>query len=186
MSIYNYLVQKPNGEILSMQTFKGKIMLIVNTASKCRFTYQFEELQKLYDRYQAKDFVILGFPCNQFGDQNPEDGTDSNIFCQRNYGVAFPMFEKVEVNGDKTASLFNYLKHEVPYRELSDESIEEKVLKMKLKEEYPEYLIGNNIRWNFTKFLVASNGEVIKRFEPTDSILDIEKEVDNQIASAIH
>lgn len=183
MSIYNYLVKKPNGEILSMQTYRDKIMLIVNTASKCRFTYQFEELQKLYNRYQSKGLVVLGFPCNQFANQNPEDGGDSSDFCQRNYGVTFPMFEKIEVNGEKTEPLFNYLKHEVPYREFNDQSIEEKVLKMKLEEEYPEYLIGNNIRWNFTKFLVSSTGKVLNRFEPTESIVDIEKEIDQQLAS---
>ena len=185
MSIYNYLVRKPNGEILSMETYRGKTLLIVNTASKCRFTYQFDELQKMYDHYKERDFVVLGFPCDQFGNQNPEDGNDSVTFCQRNYGVTFPVFELVAVNGEAIDPLFSYLKHEVPFRNLDESVVSESILKMRLKEEYPEYLEGRNIRWNFTKFLVAADGEVIKRFEPTDSQLVIEEEIERSLLQSI-
>lgn len=185
MSIYNYLVRKPNGEILSMETYRGKTMLIVNTASKCRFTYQFEELQKMYEQYKDRNFVILGFPCDQFGNQNPEDGDDSALFCQKNYGVSFPMFDLVMVNGEGMDPLFSYLKHEVPFRDLDKEVMAENILKTRLKEEYPEYLEGRNIRWNFTKFLVAADGDVVKRFEPTDSRLLVEEEVERYLPQTI-
>ena len=178
MSIYNYLVKKPNGEILSMETYRGKAILIVNTASRCRFTYQFDELQKLFDQYKEQGLVVLGFPCDQFGQQNPENGEESAQFCQRNYGVSFPIFDLVQANGKETEPLFSYLKHEVPFRELDESIATEKMLKARLRQEYPDYLIGRNIRWNFTKFLVDASGEVIKRFEPTESILDVEEEIE--------
>ncbi|MCG3088537.1 glutathione peroxidase [Sporosarcina cyprini] len=178
MSIYNYLVKKPNGEILSMETYRGKAILIVNTASRCRFTYQFEELQKLYDQYKEQGLVVLGFPCDQFGQQNPENGEESVQFCQRNYGVSFPVFDLVQVNGKEAEPLFTYLKHEVPFRELDDSIATEKMLKARLQQEYPDYLIGRNIRWNFTKFLVDASGAVVKRFEPTESVLDVEAEIE--------
>lgn len=185
VSIYNYLIRKANGEILSMETFRGKTMLIVNTASQCRFTYQLDELQKMYDHYKDRDFVILGFPCDQFGNQNPENGTDSLNFCQRNYGVTFPMYDIVNVNGYGTDPLFSYLKHEVPFRNLDENSAAEKLLLMKIKSESPEHLEGRNIRWNFTKFLVSSEGEVVKRFEPTDSKIDIEEELEKRLAEKV-
>lgn len=165
-----------------METYRGKAILIVNTASRCRFTYQFDELQKLYENYKERGLVVLGFPCDQFGQQNPENGEESAQFCQRNYGVSFPIYDLVQVNGKETEPLFNYLKHEVPFRELDETIATEKMLKLRLKEEYPDYLIGRNIRWNFTKFLVDANGEVIKRFEPTESDLDIVAEIERLLA----
>ncbi len=185
MSIYNYLIRKPNGEILSMETYRGKTILIVNTASKCRFTYQFEELQKMYDHYKEQNFVVLGFPCDQFGNQNPEDGDDSVMFCQKNYGVTFPVLDLVTVNGEGVDPLFSYLKHEVPFRNLDESLVSEKLLKTRLKEEYPEYLEGRNIRWNFTKFLVSADGEVVKRFEPTDSRLLVEEEIEKNLRKPV-
>lgn len=178
MSIYNYLVRKPNDEILSMQTYQGKAMLITNTASKCAFTYQYEDLQKLQDKYGPKGFVVLGFPCNQFGEQNPEDGTATESFCKINYNITFPSFDLVEVNGPSTHPLFNYLKHEVIPREFGKLNMEEKILHNRVSELAPNALIGNNIRWNFTKFLVDKNGKVIARFEPTDSMIEIEKAIE--------
>ncbi|MER1998418.1 MAG: glutathione peroxidase [Lysinibacillus sp.] len=181
MSIYNYLVRKPNEEILSMETYRGKAMLIVNTASKCAFTYQYEDLQKLQDKYQSKGFVVLGFPCNQFGAQNPEDGAATESFCKINFSVTFPSFDLVNVNGEKTHPLFSYLKHEVTPREFGKKNMEEKILKSRIGELEPDALIGHNLRWNFTKFLVDQNGKVIARFEPTDSMLEIEEAIEQLI-----
>ena len=96
MSIYNYLVKKPNGEILSMETYRNKVMLIVNTASKCQFTYQYEDMQKLYEKYKERSVEILSFPCDQFGNQNPEDGQTSASQCKIQFGVTYPVFDKVE------------------------------------------------------------------------------------------
>lgn len=178
MSIYNYLVKKPNGEILSMETYRNKIMLIMNTASQCQFTYQYEDMQKLYEKYQQKGLEILSFPCDQFGNQNPEDGETTKTQCKLQYGVSYPIFDKVEVNGVKAHSLFNYLKHEVDCPEFEKHSMQQKLLFNHIQENYPDYLIGRNIRWNFTKFLVDSTGKVIKRFEPDTSMLDIEKAIE--------
>lgn len=181
MSIYNYLARKSNGDLVSMQTYKGQIMLIVNTASKCGFTYQFEELQRIYKKYINNNFTILGFPSNQFGNQNPEDGAESARSCQLNFGVEFPMYDVVDVNGETTHPLFNFLKHEVDPRPIDQSNVQEAFLIDKINSMYPDYLLGHNIRWNFTKFLVNADGKVIKRFEPTDSILEIENMIEQLI-----
>jgi glutathione peroxidase len=177
MGIYNYLVQKPNGDILSMQTYKDKVMLICNTASQCQFTYQYEDLQKLYDRYQQEGFTVLSFPCDQFGNQNPENGLETAALCKGQFGVRYPVFDKIYVNGDNTHPLFNYLKHEVDASEFEKNTMQQKILFDAIQEQYPNYLIGNNIRWNFTKFLVDRKGNVVARFEPYDSIIDIEQAI---------
>lgn len=161
-----------------MTTYRDKIMLIVNTASKCQFTYQYEDMQKLYEKYNKSGFEILAFPCDQFGNQNPEDGATSATQCKLQFGVSYPVFEKVEVNGDKTHPLFNYLKHEVDCPVFEKETMQQKMLYNHIQETYPDYLIGRNIRWNFTKFLVDQNGKVIQRFEPDTSMLDIEKAIE--------
>lgn len=179
MSIYNYLVKKPNGDILSMETYRNKVMLIVNTASHCQFTYQYEDMQKLYEKYNQRGFEVLSFPCDQFGNQNPEDGETSATQCKMQYGVTYSIFEKIEVNGAATHPLFNYLKHEVNCPEFEQKTMQQKMLYNHILETYPDYLIGKNIRWNFSKFLVDQNGKVLQRFEPDASMLDIELAIDN-------
>jgi glutathione peroxidase len=109
MSIYNFEVKKPNGETISLSDYQGKVLLIVNTASKCRFTPQFQDLQKLYEKYRDNKFEILGFPCNQFGEQEPGSNEEAVAFCQLNYGVTFPIFSKIEVNGSNAHPLFQYM-----------------------------------------------------------------------------
>ncbi|HWJ79136.1 MAG TPA: glutathione peroxidase [Niallia sp.] len=178
MSIYNYLVKKPNGEILSMETFRNKVLLIVNTASHCEFTYQYEDLQKMHERYAEKGFTVLSFPCNQFGDQNPEDGVTTATQCKLQFGVTYPVFDKINVNGDQTHPLFNYLKHEVDCPPIVRETLQQKIMYNGIEKNFPEFLIGRNIRWNFTKFLVDQNGKVLQRFEPDSSFLDIEKAIE--------
>lgn len=178
MSIYNYLAQKPNGDILSMETYRNKVMLITNTASQCQFTYQYEDMQKLYEKYKQQGLEILAFPCDQFGNQNPEDGTTTSSQCKTQFGVTYPVFDKIEVNGDKTHPLFNYLKHEVDCPAFEQQTMQQKILFNHIQEHYPNYLIGRNIRWNFTKFLVNQNGKVIHRFEPDTSMLDIERAIE--------
>ena len=182
-AIYDYLVKKPNGEILSMQTYKNKTMLIVNTANHCRFTYQFEDLQRLYEKFADKNFIILGFPSNQFAEQNPEDGQETAEMCKLNYGVTFPIFEVIDVNGENAHPLFQYLKEQADCREFGVD-FEEKMLKEKIQEINPLFLDGKNIRWNFTKFLVDASGKVLKRFEPTDSIIDLENAIEEAIKQA--
>ncbi|MFD0976869.1 glutathione peroxidase [Salinimicrobium gaetbulicola] len=140
---YNYSATNIKGEEISMEEFKGKTVLVVNTASKCGLTPQLEGLESLYQKYKDQGLVILGFPCNQFGNQEPGDEQSIEEGCMINYGVSFPMFSKVEVNGKNAHPVFQYLKKE------------------------KSGLLGKRIKWNFTKFLIDKNGKTIKRFSPT-------------------
>lgn len=154
MDIYQFQARKLNGETTDLSPFRGKVLLIVNTASECGLTPQFEGLQKLYENYRDQGLEIAGFPCNQFGGQEPGTSKQISEFCQRNYGVTFTMFDKIEVNGPGAHPLFQYLKTQAPFEgEPSDD--------------------GNEIRWNFTKFLVDRSGRVVKRFEPQTQPSDI-------------
>jgi len=145
MSIYQFSATDIKGQELSLSDYKDKVMLIVNTASKCGFTPQFEGLEKLYKELEAQGLAVLGFPCNQFGSQDP--GADGQIeeFCQLNYGVSFPMFSKIDVNGKDAHPLYDYLKNEAR-----------------------GVLGSKKIKWNFTKFLINREGEVVKRYASTD------------------
>ena len=150
-NIYDIEIQKQDGSLQKMSNYKGKILLIVNTATGCGFTPQYQELQELYERYQKDGFEILDFPCNQFGQQAPGDAAEINSFCSLNYGTTFPRFAKIDVNGPHTAPLFDWLKKE------------------------KGGLLGEKIKWNFTKFLVSRDGTVIKRFSPQTSPKKIEE-----------
>ena len=133
-----------DGREADLSEYEGEVVLVVNTASQCGLTGQYAGLQELYDTYRDRGFTVLGFPCNQFGEQEPGDETEIASFCERNYGVSFPMFAKVDVNGDDAHPLFTWL-----------------------REEKSGLLPGDAIKWNFTKFLVGRDGQVIKRFAPT-------------------
>lgn len=154
MSVYDHEATLLNDEIISLQQFKGKVLLIVNTASKCGFTAQYEQLQTLYERYKDEGLLVLGFPCNQFMGQEPGDSMEINHFCRLNYGVTFPMFAKVKVKGEEAHPLFRYL-----------------------SEEAPGVLGSKGIKWNFTKFLINRDGNVVKRFSPQTKPFDIEEEI---------
>ena len=143
MTIYDFHAKTLQGKDVSLGDYRGQVMLIVNTASKCGFTPQYEGLEKLYSQLHGKGLSILGFPCNQFGSQEPGNETEIGQFCQVNYGVTFPMFAKVDVNGDDTHPLFEWLKSE------------------------KKGLLGGAIKWNFTKFLIGRDGQVIDRYAPT-------------------
>jgi len=139
---YDFTAKTLQGNEISMDAYKGKTILVVNTASKCGLTPQYHGLEKLYQEFKDRDFVILGFPCNQFGNQEPGDEKSISEGCVLNYGVSFQMFSKVDVNGENAHPIFKYLKKEL------------------------KGLLGGSIRWNFTKFLVDKNGKPIKRFSP--------------------
>ena len=159
-SIYDFEAQQINGKDMALSQFKGKVMLIVNTASKCGFTPQFGGLEELHKSYASKGLVVLGFPCNQFGSQDP--GADGEIaeFCQVNYGVSFPMMGKIDVNGPAAHPLYKWLSSEAPG------------------------LLGSKgIKWNFTKFLVGKDGQVIRRYAPTDKPADMTKDVEAALAA---
>jgi len=154
MSVYDFSAKTMSDEDKSLADYKGKVLLIVNTASECGFTPQFEGLQELYDAYQDQDFEILGFPCNQFGGQDP--GSDEEIaqFCEQNYSVTFPMFSKVNVKDDDAHPLFRYLTEEA------------------------KGMLTKQIKWNFTKFLVNQDGDVVNRFAPQTKPEQIKGEID--------
>jgi len=154
MSIYDFEVKTISGETISMSTFKNKVLLIVNVASKCGFTSQYEGLENLYEKYKDKGFVILGFPCNQFMNQEPLNEDEIKSFCSITYGVTFPMFAKIDVNGEHTHPLYTYLK------------------------ETQKGLLGSEaIKWNFTKFLVDQNGVVVNRFAPATKPESLELDI---------
>lgn len=155
MSVYQYEAITINGKCQALEEYKGKVLLIVNTASKCGFTPQFEELQRLYEKYHEKGFDVLGFPCNQFNNQDPGSEKEIQEFCSLNFGVTFPMFKKIDVNGKDTHPLFQYLKHETP-----------------------GFLGTKAIKWNFTKFLVNREGQVVSRHSPTVKPLTLIEEIE--------
>jgi len=142
-TFYDFTAENIQGKKISMEIFRGKTVLVVNTASKCGLTPQYEGLEQLYKKYFQKDFVILGFPCNQFGNQEPGDEKSISETCSINYGVTFPIFSKIEVNGENTHPVFKFLKSKL------------------------SGFLGSKIKWNFTKFLIDANGKPIKRFAPT-------------------
>jgi glutathione peroxidase len=144
MSVYDFAAERPDGAPAPLSDYRGQVLLIVNTASKCGFTPQYEGLEALYKTYKDRGFAVLGFPCNQFGAQEPGDAAEIASFCSLTYGVDFPMFAKIEVNGPSAHPLYRYLAAQKPG------------------------LLGSKaIKWNFTKFLVDRKGQVVKRFAPT-------------------
>lgn len=147
---YNFEARRLNGKAESMEQYKGKVVMVVNTASKCGLTPQYEGLEKLYQQYRDQGLVILGFPCNQFGEQEPGNASDIQEFCQINYGVSFPIFEKIEVNGNQAHPIFVYLKSKLGG------------------------VFGSRIKWNFTKFVLDRQGKPVKRFSPITKPEDIE------------
>lgn len=165
MNIYDFKVNSIDGQEISLETFKGKALLIVNIASKCGFTYQYEDLQKMYNKYKDEGFEILGLPCNQFAEQEPGNNNEVKQFCMLNYGVTFHLSEKIEVRGSNAHPLFNYLTQMAPFEGFDLSNPSAKLLNTMLKENSPDYLIDNSIKWNFTKFLIDKEGNVVKRFE---------------------
>lgn len=142
MKFYEFEANSLTGKPVSMEDYKGKTVLVVNTASKCGLTPQYEGLEDLYKKYKDQGLVVLGFPCNQFGKQEPGNSENIEEFCQVNYGVSFPMFEKIDVNGSSAHPIYKYLKSELGGT------------------------LGSAIKWNFTKFLIDKNGKPVKRFAP--------------------
>lgn len=167
MNVYDFTVKTNRGVEKSLSEYKGKVLLIVNTASKCGFTPQFEELQKLYEQYKDKGLEILGFPCNQFAEQDPGTADEIQDFCRVNYGVTFQIFEKGDVHGETAQPLFKYLTEQKGFKGFDMNHPIAPVLVEALKANFPEFLEGDGIKWNFTKFLIDRQGNVVERFEPT-------------------
>lgn len=178
MSIYDFKAKNIDGEELSLDQFKGKVLVVVNTASKCGFTPQYEGLEKLYSKYNSKGLEILGFPCNQFAEQEPGDNSEVKNFCQLNYGVSFQMFEKTDVRGESANPIFKYLTEAQPFAGFDMKHPIGEILYNALKTNFPEYLEGDSVKWNFTKFLIDKEGNVVGRFEPTAEPSSMEAEIE--------
>ncbi|NNG77419.1 glutathione peroxidase [Acinetobacter sp. ANC 5380] len=157
-NIYQFEAELLDGKNKSFADYEGKVLLIVNTASKCGFTPQFAGLEKLYEKYKDQGLEVLGFPCNQFGGQDPGSNEQIGAYCQKNYGVTFPMFSKVDVKGPEAHILFRYLTNN------------------------SKGILGNGIKWNFTKFLIGKDGKILNRFAPTTKPEDLESEVQAALA----
>ncbi len=178
MGVYDFTVKTSRGQEKSLADYKGKVLLIVNTASKCGFTPQFQELQDLYVKYKERGLEILGFPCNQFAEQDPEGNAAIEQFCRINYGVTFQIFEKGDVRGETAQPLFKFLTKEKGFEGFDMDHPIAGLLLDALKKNFPEYLEGDGVKWNFTKFLVDKGGNVVKRFEPTKAPADIAKDIE--------
>ena len=158
MSIYDFEVQNIRGDTVKLEDYRGKVLLITNTASQCGFTPQLEGLEALHSAYQARGLVVLGFPCNQFGGQDPGSNTDILNFCVKNYGVSFPMHSKIDVNGNAADPLFQYLKKQAKGA-----------------------LGTERIKWNLTKFLIGRTGEVIARYAPLTKPQAIQADIEAEL-----
>jgi glutathione peroxidase len=178
MNIYDFRVKAIDGREVALADFKGKVLIIANTASKCGFTPQYEELQQLYSIYADKGLAILGFPSNQFAEQEPGTNAEVQNFCQINYGVSFPLFEKTVVRGENAHPLFVYLTEKAPFRGFDLNHPIGAKLQAVLQDKFPELLAGDSIKWNFTKFLVNRQGDVVGRYEPTTSPLDMKAAIE--------
>ncbi|MGE7779992.1 glutathione peroxidase [Peribacillus sp. NPDC097264] len=154
MSIYEFKVKKINGDVISLEEYKGKVLIIVNTASKCGFSPQYDDLQSLYVQYKEDGLEVLGFPCNQFLNQEPGDELEIDSYCKLNHGVTFPMFAKVNVNGKDAHPLFSYI-----------------------TENAPGMMGSKSIKWNFTKFLIDREGNIVNRYAPKTKPLEMEEDI---------
>ena len=179
-SIYDFKVKAQDGSEVSLADYKGKVLLIVNTATQCGFTPQYKELEALYRKFQDKGLVILDFPCNQFGEQAP--GTDAEIhaFCTGQYAISFPQFAKVQVNGPDADPLFTWLKSQQGFKGFGGGTKAQAMDKL-LSQQDPDYANNPDIKWNFTKFLVDREGNVAARFEPTQSMKFVEAVVGSKL-----
>ena len=160
MNFYDLKVHTPQGTVLKMDQFRGKPVLVVNTATKCGLAPQFRDLESLHQKYKDQGLVVLGFPCNQFQNQEPESNETMEQACEINFGVTFPLTEKIDVNGNNTHPVFHYLKEMLPGK------------------------LGKRIKWNFTKFLISPEGEPVKRYAPTTKPVAIENDIRELLPAA--
>lgn len=178
MTIYDFTVQDKDGNMVSLSEYKGKTVLIVNSATECGFTPQYANLQNMYKKFQDKGFVILDFPCDQFGHQAPGSDSEIHQFCTSRFGIKFPMFHKIEVNGENEAPLFKYLKSEKGFTGFDMSNAFAQAIISILKKKDPDYEKNSDIKWNFTKFLIDKNGKVLKRYEPTENMEKLEADIE--------
>ena len=167
MNIYDFSVKTRKGEDVSLSNYKGKVLLIVNTATGCGFTPQYDELQDLYDEFKDQGLEILDFPCNQFANQAPGNNEEIHTFCTGRFGITFPQFAKIDVNGENAIPLYKWLTENTTFNGFGNSPMG-MMLSIAVKKSDKEYKNNGNIKWNFTKFLIDRNGNIVERFEPTD------------------
>jgi len=162
-----------------MKEYENKVLLIVNTATECGFTPQYDDLQDLYEKYQAEGLEILDFPCNQFGNQAPGSNEEIASFCDSRYGITFPQFAKIDVNGENEIPLYKFLKEQKGFEGFSAEHPLTTIVESMLERTHPDYKETSDVKWNFTKFLIDRDGNVVARFEPTADMGKVEEAVKN-------
>jgi glutathione peroxidase len=177
MGIYDFNVLKADGDTIALSEYENKVILIINSATECGFTPQYDALQDLYEKYSQENFIILDFPCNQFGNQAPGTNEEIATFCDTKFGITFPIFSKIDVNGENASTLFEYLKNQKGFAGFDPEHKLTPILEDMLGKANPDYKNQPDIKWNFTKFLIDRSGNVVERFEPTTDIYSIEEKV---------
>ncbi|MBP5386040.1 MAG: nitroreductase family protein [Prevotella sp.] len=184
-SIYDFKVKDDADREISLSDYKGKVLLIVNTATRCGFTPQYKELEAIYEKYSKEGFEILDFPCNQFGEQAPGTIKEIHQFCTINFNINFPQFDKIEVNGANAHPLYVYLKSQKGFGGFDVTDERGKMMDGMLRRQDADYDKKADIKWNFTKFLVSRDGRVLKRYEPTDKMSDIEADIQIEVNPVI-
>ena len=178
--IYDFTAESNSGEQVNFADYKGKVLLIVNTASKCGFTPQYDGLEALYQNYKDKGLVVIGFPCDQFGHQEPGTNEEIEEFCRLNHGVTFPLMAKSDVNGENANSVFKWLYSEKPFAGFGEGDTAQFMDQM-LSRQDPDYASNPDIKWNFTKFLIDRKGRVVARFEPVVKPEDITAFIEKEL-----
>jgi len=179
MKVYDFNVTDMVGCEVSMKEYENKVLLIVNTATECGFTPQYDDLQDLYEKYQADGLEILDFPCNQFGNQASGSNEEIASFCDSRYGITFPQFAKIDVNGENAIPLYKFLKEQKGFEGFDAEHPLTAIVESMLERTHPDYKETSDVKWNFTKFLVDREGNVVARFEPTADMKKVEEAVKN-------
>lgn len=177
MNIYDFTVKAQDGSEVSLKDYQGKVLLIVNTATGCGFTPQYDELQDLYEEHQKDGLEILDFPCNQFGEQAPGDDEEIHSFCTGRYGITFPQFSKIDVNGENAIPLYKWLTENTTF-EGFDKNPMGLILSQVVKKQDKDYKNNGAIKWNFTKFLIDREGNIVARFEPMNSLKKVKEKVE--------
>lgn len=176
MSIYEFTVKNRNGEEVALSDYKGKVLLIVNTATGCGFTPQYDELQNIYEEFKDNGFEILDFPCNQFGNQAPGSDDEIHSFCSSRYGITFPQFGKVDVNGENAIPLFKWLAENSTFNGF-DKNPMGLVMTQMLKKQDKDFKNNSSVKWNFTKFLIGRDGALVARFEPMTALKKVKEKI---------
>lgn len=178
MNVYDFTVKAQDGSEVSLSDYRGKVLLIVNTATGCGFTPQYDELQDLYDEHQNDGLEILDFPCNQFGEQAPGDDEEIHSFCTGRYGITFPQFSKIDVNGENAIPLYKWLTDNTTF-EGFDKNPMGLMLTQVIKKMDKDFKNNSSVKWNFTKFLINREGEIVARFEPMTDLKKVKAKVED-------